>query len=142
MKHLESKVVTNNPSSIDSTIIDAMFFLHLQFDMPTTFGEISQYLFKKTCQTKSDIIHFVFDKTVSPSIKDCERDKRMINGRVSTYHITGPGENRPSSWTEVLRIDQFKESLVEFLVQSWEDNGLVSILKEKTLYAKFVMGEW
>ena len=62
----------------------------------------------------------------------------MINGRVSTYHITGPGQKRPSSWMEVLRNDQsskFKESLVEFLVQSWEDDGLVSILKEKTLYA-------
>ena len=135
MKHLESKVVTNNPTRVDCTIIDAMFFLHLQFDLPTTFGEISQYLLKKICQTKSDTIHFVFDKTVSPSIKDCERDKRMINGRTSLYHIAGPGQKRPSSWMEALRNDQFKESLVDFLVQSWEDDNLVAILKEKVLYA-------
>jgi hypothetical protein len=108
MKHLESKVVTTSPTRVDCTIIDAMFFLHLQFDLSTTFGEISQYLFKKICQTKSDTIHFVFDKTVSPSIKDCERDKRMTNGRTSLYHIAGPGQKRPSSWMEALRNDQFK----------------------------------
>ena len=135
MKHLESKVVTINPTHIDTTIIDAMFFLHLQFDLPSTFGEISHYLFKKICQNKSKVIHFVFDKTISPSIKDCERDKRMGNGRTSSYFISGPGQKRPSSWLEALRNDQFKESLVEFLIQSWVDDDLVFLLGEKTLCA-------
>ena len=135
MKRLESRVKTIDPSNVNTTIIDAMFFLHLQFDLPATFGEISQYLFKKICYTKSEVIHFVFDKTVSPSIKDCERDSRMINGRTSLYQITGSGQKRPSSWLDALRNDQFKETLVEFLVNSWEDDKLTSLLQEKILYA-------
>lgn len=74
MKHLESKVVTINPSY----------------------------------NVKSEVIHFAFDKTVSPSIKDCERDKRMLDRRDSLYHISGPGQKHLGSCVQGLRNDQFK----------------------------------
>ena len=41
MKHLETKVVSQPPLSIDVTIIDAMFFLHLYQNLPATFGGCS-----------------------------------------------------------------------------------------------------
>ena len=66
-------------------------------------------------------IHLVFDKTISPSVKDCERDKRSDN-RAAAYHITGPEQKRPGNWLKAMRQDQFKEALIYFLIKQWEDH--------------------
>ena len=80
-------------------------------------------------------IHFVSDKWIKPSIKDCERQTR---GSSSTlYQIKGHSQKRPSNWISILRNDIFKESLIEFLTRAWEDDCFAEILKDKVLYAKF-----
>ena len=80
----------------------------------------------------------VFDRIVSPSIKDCERDKRSAgNDRHSTYVITGPAQKRPNNFIGALRNNQFKDSLVKFLVSSWEDNSNADILYGKEIYATY-----
>ena len=62
--------------------------------------------------------HLVFDKTISPTIKDAETNKRS-NQRGMAYQITEPEQKRPSNWHQELRGDQFKEALVTFLVIIW-----------------------
>ena len=76
LQELEKRVKSTSPSHIDVTIIDAMFFLHLLFDLPQTFGQIATVILKRVCNVKSRVIHLVFDEVISPSIKDCERDSR------------------------------------------------------------------
>ena len=44
MKHLESKVKSTPPTSINVTIIDAIFFIYLQVNLPDTFGGVANYL--------------------------------------------------------------------------------------------------
>ena len=44
MKLLESKVKSTPPTSTNVTIIDAMFFMHLQVNLPDTFGGVAKYL--------------------------------------------------------------------------------------------------
>ena len=44
LHHLESKVLTSDPSSVDITIIYAMFFMHLHINLPTTFDGVARYL--------------------------------------------------------------------------------------------------
>lgn len=78
-------------------------------------------------------IHLVFDKTISPSIKDCERNKRGDN-RAVAYQITGPEQKRPGNWLQSLRIDQFKEALVNFLTSYWENDELVPIIGQKKIF--------
>ena len=74
-----------------------MFFLHLLSDLPSTFGAVATFILKRVCSTKGNTIHFVLDKTVSPSIKDCERDLRCSD-RHGAYHISGPEQRRPTNW--------------------------------------------
>ena len=135
LKHLESFIEPHDPLNINVTIIDAMFFLHLSSSLPSTFGGISQYLLKSICCSKGKNIHFVFDKAVSPTIKDSERDLRSSSSRTSSFDILGPGQKRPQNWLEALRNDRFKESLVKYLINSWNDNSNAGIIQDKVLYA-------
>ena len=135
LKHLEEKVVTTPPVSVDVTIIDAMFFLHQHTNLPSNFGDIAQYILMKILQFRSNIIHFVTDKWVSPSIKDCERQER--ESTTFPYEIKGPGQRRPSNWALALKNVSFKNSLIKFLIEIWEDDTFSNILLEKTLYANY-----
>jgi hypothetical protein len=122
LKFIESQVETQPPTSINTTIIDASFFLHLQMNsaLPSSFGAVARFLLQRILSSDGDIIHFVTDKWLSPSIKDCERDSRSSSS--TAYRITGPAQKRPSNWIQALRNANFKESLIEFLVNSWEDD--------------------
>ena len=132
---LEGIIVHTEPRSINVTIVDAMFFLHLINDPPTTFGDISKFILRRLCKLESDQIHLVFDKVVKPSIKDCERDARAgASDRSETFEISGPSQKRPKNFTAALRNDSFKESLIRFLASSWEDPSTAEILKNKTLF--------
>ena len=132
---LESRISNDMPPNVDATVIDAMFFLHLQKAIPGTFGALSSYLSTQICSEKGNELHMVFDKVQSPSIKDCERDERSENvSRESNYQITGPGQHTPSYWLETLRNDNFKVSLNKFLVNIWKNDCFDGILKEKKLY--------
>ena len=133
LHELESRIKTVDPSRVDVLIIDGMFFLHLLFDLPATFGMVAKFIFNRICTQKSHQIHLVFDKTVSPSIKDCERDSRASN-RSAAYYIAGPEQKRPSNWLAALRNDQFKESLVDFLVISWDDKSQTTTLGVKKVF--------
>ena len=122
MIHLESKVKSAPPASINITIIDAMLFKQLQVNLPDTFGEIAKYLLKSPMNHDYQEIHFVIDKWVSPSIKDCECDQRGSSSM--TYRISRVGQKRPGNWLQALRNSSFKKSLIEFLVKVWSDDSL------------------
>ena len=132
-KELESRIKTDDPPYIDASIIDGMFFLHLLVELPGTFGLISKHIFKRLCNFKGKQIHVAFDKIFSPSIKDCERNKRMTGDRNTEYQLTGHSQKRPGNWLDALRNDNFKKTLIEYLISSWEDDSLSSILGDKTI---------
>ena len=81
-----------------STLLMGCFFLHLLVYLPVLFGEVARFMLKKICKQKAKVIYLVFDKTDSPSIKDCERDKRADDDRDIAYQITGPDQKRPGNW--------------------------------------------
>ena len=132
---LEYSIQSTDPMSISVTIIDAFFFLHLSVDLPKNFGGVADYLLRSICYSKGSVIHFVSDRTVSPSIKDIERDCRSSELRETAFAITGPLQNRPSDWLKALRCDAFKNALIQFLVNHWLESNPAHILKDKTLYA-------
>ena len=91
MEELESRIFSEKPNHVDVTIIDAMFLLHLWKDLPATFGTIARFLLTKAFAQKENNIHLVFDKVVSPLIKDCKCDSTSgYQERGSQYQITGP----------------------------------------------------
>ena len=88
LTELESRVKSEAPTKIDAAVVDGMFFLHLLVDPPKTFKQIAIYLLRKmfngfNCKN----IHLVFDKVVSPSIMDLERNKRSST-RQDLFTIT------------------------------------------------------
>ena len=115
MKCLESKTISQPPRSVNVKVIDAMFFLHLHSNLPTSFGGVARYLLARIVECEAHTIHFVSDKWIKPSIKVCERQTR---GSTTLYQIKGHSQKRPSNWIAILRNDTFKESLMEFLTRA------------------------
>ena len=114
LQELEKRVASNPPTNVDVTIIDGMFFFHFLHQPPSTFAGLANNLLRQVCKQRGTEIHLVFDKIISPSIKDAE-------------------QKRPSNWLQALRGDQFKEALATFLVDYLENNNSARILGSKKL---------
>ena len=133
MTYLESKAFSTTPDLINVQIIDAAFFLHLQKDLPATFAGVAKFLLKKLLQKEGKIIHFVSDKWIKPSIKDCERESR--NSTDVSCYITGANQKRPTNWLLALRSCNFKTALLNFLVEAWANNDYAPLFQGKVLFA-------
>ena len=55
MEALEKKVKRSEPTFIESLVIDGNFLLHLLTDIPTTFGKIFTFTFRKIERDKFHI---------------------------------------------------------------------------------------
>ena len=95
MHHLEPKPVPTPPTAVSATVIDAMFLLHIQVDIPTTYGSIAEWLLHHLCGM-SERVDFVTDTYQSASIKDMGRDRR--GACEAGYSIQGPQRKRPTEW--------------------------------------------
>ena len=132
LQELEKRVAPYPPTNVDVTIIDGMFFFHLLYQPPSTFARLADHFLRQVCKQRGTEIRLVFDKTILPSIKDAERNKRS-NQRGMAYQITEPEQKRPSNWLQELRGDQFKETFVTFLINYLENNNSARILGSKKL---------
>ena len=72
LNYIDFQFVTVPPSSIDATIIDAAFFLHLNIYTPDTSGGIACSILNQIMGYSENVIHFVTDKWLTPLIKDIE----------------------------------------------------------------------
>ena len=133
LNYIDSQFVTVPPSSIDTTMIDAVFFLHWQIYPLGTFGGIARSVLNEIIGYSGNVIHFVADKRLTPSIKDIEHTDRDTVS--TTYKIMGPSQERPTDWTVTLKNFSFKESLIDFFVKSWKDDSLAPFFNGKVLYA-------
>ena len=113
-----------------------MFFLRLYNNLPSSFGGVACYLLARIAECDGSTIHFVADKWITPSIKDCERTKRASCSD-SIYSIKGPFQKRPGNWIAALGSNTFKESLVNFLTEYWRNDTFAQILGDKVLYTNF-----
>ena len=102
--------------------------------MPATYGGIAMFILSRAFGCQGQTVHLVFDKTLSPSIKDVERDLRSSN-KEGSYKRTRPEQKRPSNWLSALRDDGFKEELVELLTSYWKNDCLAAVYGNKTLIA-------
>ena len=82
-------------------------FLRLHVNLPNTFEAVARYILERIVNCEGDTIHFVCDKRIEPSIKDCEREDRVTLRGI--YSIKGPAQIKPSDWGEALKNKSFKE---------------------------------
>ena len=59
---LEMKVITRPPDIVHETAINALFFVHLQYNFPSTLGQVPKVILSNILKTKGNVIHFIFDK--------------------------------------------------------------------------------
>ena len=93
-----------------------MFFLRLYRNLPSTFYGVALYLLARVSEFEEQILHFMCDKWVHPSIKDCKRKDR--DRSTPTYCMKGPAQKRPTNWLNALKNNAFKESLIRYLVEA------------------------
>eukprot|EP00794_Sanderia_malayensis_P015514 gene15514-17096_t len=133
MSQLEKRVSTSPPPKVEAYVINAAFFFHHFCNLPETFGGVAKFFLKKILECDGKLIHFVSDKWISPSIKDCERDARDTS--TASYNITGPMQKRPGNWFSAMRNSTFKTSLLSFPIDAWASKENASLFKGKILFA-------
>ena len=108
-----------------------LFFSALANKSTGTFEGIARLILNQIMRYSGNIIHFVVDKWLAPSIKDTEHiDRDAVS---STYKISGPSQKRPTDWTVALKNSSFKESLIEFFVKRCKDDSLAPFFNGKVL---------
>ena len=71
-----------------------LFFSALANKSTGTFEGIARLILNQIMRYSGNIIHFVADKWLAPSIKDTEHiDRDAVS---STYKISGPSQKRPT----------------------------------------------
>ena len=84
---LEMKVTKRPPDILHETAINASFFLYLQYNLRSTFGQVAKVMLSNIMKAKGNVIHFIFDKWISPSSKDNERsDRTSVNTSFQVHH--------------------------------------------------------
>ncbi|XP_063379234.1 uncharacterized protein LOC134666051 [Cydia fagiglandana] len=133
-KKLRSLDNSSPPSSPDVWIIDGFYFLHslVNQTIPDTFHKLSEIILQKICNISVQEIHLVFDRYLSPSIKDKEREKRQEEE--IPFEITGPLQRPPSDFTKKLKNRKFKEAIVSYLAINWNNDEFGAIIGGKKIY--------
>lgn len=132
-KTLKSNVEVSEPTQIDVEIIDGFYYFYLiGASIPQTFEKIAESILIKIGSTTAAQVHLVFDRYMSPSIKETERQNcQEID---VPFNISGPQQNRPPDFLRSLKNYRFKEALVQFLSVYWENDNLVTIIKDKKIF--------
>ena len=120
-------------SSADAAIVEGMFFMYLQVNLPAKFDEVARCILAQLTKLESKIIHFVTDKSISSSLKGDER--QGWSEATSSYCIKGPGQKRPNNWQETLKNTTFEKALIACLINIWKEHTFATILKDKVLCA-------
>ena len=126
--HMESSITL---LETDVVIVDATFFLHLQKDLPMTFGEIAALVLRQLVRMAKEV-HLVCDVYRSPSIKDAERERRGT--ALFVYNITGPDQVRPKDWQQALHSASFKTEFFKFLADEWKKPSYAHIMQSCKLF--------
>ena len=128
LNEIEARVTYVLPEYINVIIVNGKFFLHLFIDLLSTMCQTATVILKKICSSYNlDTIHLIFDKVVTPSIKDLEHKLRNSVDD-EEYIVTGPEQKRPRNWINVLHNSSFKTTLVVFLIRYWGYDHLHSFI--------------
>lgn len=136
LKIFEKKLVSNSPASCDVMIYDGFFILHAMTEVLLTFGNISKKIISTFTSSNARTVTITFDRYFTPSIKDHEHSLR---GRIEghNYCINSPDQLRPANFASELKNIHFKEALIKFICNDWENDYMAPFIGEKTIYINY-----
>ena len=120
------------PKSVDVTLVDAMFMLHILQNIPQTFGAISSMILHQLC-AMSPRVDFVCDTYITPSIKELEHTRRGSEEELS-FSVTGADQKRPKDWQHALNSPSFKTAFFRFLSVDWQNESHADVLRHHEVY--------
>ncbi|XP_072754742.1 uncharacterized protein [Anoplolepis gracilipes] len=129
---IKSFIKPSTPTNIDIEIIDGFYFLHNKLgpSTPNRFDKLAEFILKKIIFfSKASEIHIIFDRYFTPSIKDIERYNSHETDR--PYEIVGSSQISQNDLIKSLKNKKFKEALVTFLFEQWQNDILISTLGSK-----------
>lgn len=132
MALLEKYDHSEPPENTDVIVYDGYFMLHQMKDVPLSFGNISKKVLQMICATTAKIIYIAFDRYIFPSIKDTEY--KLLGMELANFHIEGPDQVRKKDFSLELKNVNFKEALVQFFTENWEEDYMWPYIKDKTIY--------
>ena len=97
--------------------------LHLHNDLPVTFGGVTRCIISRIIDAEGEVVHFVSDKYMTPTIKD-----RLEHPLAILQDLLKKGQ-------VALRNSKLKESLIMFLLESWMDDDNTQLFRGRTLFA-------
>ena len=135
---IEKRTVMTDPMGVDIIIIDGLFFLYFLWEPPSTLGLISRYILTRVCGIGTFRIHLVFDRIMTPSIEDYERRTRAYGQdylEIIKFLDQPKNDQKISMWH--FWIKDFKISLSKFLVDSWQEDFAVEIIKDNITFVTY-----
>ena len=104
-------------------IFDGMVLLQkLPFKNLKTFGDISEYLWKKITSSSCSTSFFVTDFYLADSVKSMERDRRSKTSGSLRVKIVRRDQAIPKQFSMFLRDAKNKLELLDFLIKDWSTN--------------------
>lgn len=84
--------------------------------MLQTFGKVAESILIKLYSINTPEVHIIFDRYLTLSIKNCERQNRK--GIDIPYTINGPLQTRPNNFLKSLKNFRFKKNPGKILSKS------------------------
>ncbi|XP_055836631.1 uncharacterized protein LOC129905221 isoform X1 [Episyrphus balteatus] len=134
LRHLEKSTISIAPSNVDVILVDGFYLLHTLGEVYASYAGIASQILKKICRMSAKEIHVVFDRIISPSIKDIERDRRNSSDDEAICSAFNKNGRPPANLKKCLRNSSFKKRLNEWLVQEWSEDEYHNIIGDKKLY--------
>ncbi|XP_067613930.1 serine/threonine-protein kinase Wnk isoform X4 [Eurosta solidaginis] len=135
LKVLEQQIEPHTPEHTNVKVLDGFFMLHLMREIPATYGNISTKILSMFCSNNAEVVVIAFDRYIFPSIKDNEHSLRGM--QVTQFHIEGPDQIRSSDFSNDLKNANFKEALVNFIIQHWTLDHAAPFVGNKTIYINY-----
>ena len=134
MTKLEEEAAYKHPKkeSEHVHVIDGNALFHSLTQIPETFGEVAEQLFKSLPKVKR--VHFLTDNYHDVSIKLTERQRRGESHAVS---LSGPSMRTPKkdNWKEFLKNPDNKKQFIPFILTEWEKDDYA----KKCTIEKFIL---
>lgn len=132
LQYLVKKFPTNETKIIEDIIInDGFAFLYTLVNLPSTYGEISEYILHIINKQHAKTIDLIFDTYQSPSIKDYEHNKR--DNKKTNFKILGRSQIRNKDFHQDLKDEGFKKAFVKFLINDWTKQDRKTLIHNKTI---------
>ncbi|KAG5865783.1 hypothetical protein JTB14_021232 [Gonioctena quinquepunctata] len=84
------------------------------------------------CASKAEIIVIAFDRYIFPSIKDTEHKLRDMEQ--GNFRIDGPDQVRNKDFSIELKNNNFKEALIQFIIENLEEDYMAPYINNKVIY--------